>query len=131
MKIVYVANDGTTFETKEECMYYERIFRSQGKDDIISGLDEDGNIIKLSELGDNFYDRVFVVKLNDYDAVDYFKEGSLIGGFSVDGITEPATYVWSDFINEYDPIWIPIKDIIEEHQRIIDRMEECKKKLGL
>ncbi len=30
-KIFYVAEDGTKFETKDECVYYEKIQKSEGR----------------------------------------------------------------------------------------------------
>ncbi len=124
MKTIYVANDGTIFEDKDECKNYE----FQKESSSISGLDKYGNLIKPSD--DNFYKCVRVIKLDTQEAVGCFKVTSENRGYRTTGIIEPGIYIRSDLLNNLDPLWFSTKELIEFYQEKIDQVTEYEKKLN-
>ena len=117
--ITYIANDGTEFDNKEECMAYEaeqaNLFQ-QLKNNVLA-FDKDGKVLVFDNEDDfmEIYDQIFYLVItttipsNSIQFIDdagYCAIPTAKGAYHYNSVS----YEWDDY-----SIWNPIKEYIKEY----------------
>lgn len=127
MKVVYYADDGTEFETYEECLEYEEIHINELNEMMLSTHVFDQNFKPL-KIGDNLSDddvstmltHAWYVKFDSEQALNYFSYLQQEEGYD-SLVTDFYDYRDNDVLifDDGADAWISCLEKIEEYQGIL------------
>lgn len=123
MRIIYEADDGTTFEDVEDCEQYE-LEELKPLDDILGITAESDRITYAGEwnYGKSFIDVADAIYFKTDKAINAFKEREgYHQSYGANGYKEFETGVIYHYDNEYDN-YVPLDDTISRYQEKLKKL---------
>lgn len=132
MKVLYIADDGTEFEDKDECQEYERLQNANVSKLLseIHAFTEKGDEIKVGDgLGEYNIDEMLMetmyVTFDSNKARDFFDEQQAYYGYEqigayIDSCKDGDVYLYNEDVEE----WESAMEMIERYQEILDKFKE-------
>ena len=125
MKVIYEANDGTQFDTEEECRDYEK--RNSALYDITSFIatDKYGNYVPADGYGyspDDFDYFCCFTKDGVKACEEFFRENGVRFNFEI----EPNKVYYYDYNKE---VWQPLSEKLGDLRHELDRLSAIEQKV--
>lgn len=143
MRAIYIADDGTRFETEEECLEYEQGCTPEPQwYTQVKGLNVYDQPLNFGDPA--FFNRAYMIKCDTPEAVERIREYCAINNWCSDGILTEGTYVWDDNERSWqslDTIISACQLAITDHQNKItkhrdkicqheNRIVECRQEIA-
>lgn len=96
MKVIYVADDGTQFDDRYECEYYEWVLNHPSLKEIVF-YDEDGNVLADIFSQDTYEYTMKIFVPTDEAAKELSGLGRYAGFCAYENIDSAGTWVWKVF----------------------------------
>ena len=130
IRTTYISDDGTEFDTEEECLEYEAVYKDTSS---VILLDEKKKLIDMSDLADAFERCHYIHIVKEPEArlfLDYVE--SFCGcGLPRDAIKEGHTYAYDEvFRNWEDNYWVDLDERYSEIAAEYNSVKEALSKVG-
>lgn len=132
MRTIYVADDGTEFESEEKCREYEKkitdIFSEFGYS--IHAYDDDGDAIELDDDPENWEDsfqKIVYVKFDSQKAIDVFIEHAIheYGLCDIEHDIKKKVKVGERYFYDWDKdTWRSLDSILEYYAELAEIFEQ-------
>lgn len=130
IRTTYISDDGTEFDTEEECLEYEAVYKDTSS---VVLLDDEKRPLDMSDLAGAFDSCIYIHIVKEQEArllLDYVE--SYCGcGLPRDGIKEGHTYVYDDYYgfsgNNY---WVDLDELYDEVASKYKAVKEAISKVG-
>lgn len=127
IRTTYISDDGTEFDTEEECLEYEAVYKDTSS---VVLLDDEKHPLDMSDLAGAFDSCIYIHIVKEQEArllLDYV-ESYCSCGLPRDAIEEGHTYVYDDWSgyaeNNY---WV---DLDKKYEDIVAEFNEVKEALS-
>lgn len=121
-KMIYVANDGTEFDSEHQCILYETHCRKEELGDTFIAFGEYGD--KIDDI--EYYWKTYILVIKNKETYDFIRENATYFGYSYPNESDLVTkdYCASFWYDENSDKWIDIDKKVEKLKENIEFLEK-------